>query len=215
MAWVYDASKHQYRDGDLVVTERQLLDIRNAIADGMSEESATLAKQLVAKTITLAQWAKAFAQLIVDGIGAGFLLGRGGTALMDDASTALLDGLIADQLGYAKDFATAIAPALDDETATADGIAARSALYSGAAVHGFDQGRSQDWGVQLPYYPADSGTVCGGNCRCSWELVDYDDRLEATWVTEEDSKVCPDCEARGSQYGPGSPFIQSKATADE
>jgi hypothetical protein len=213
MAWVYDASNHQYRDGDLVVTERQMLDLRNAIADGMSEESEALAKQLVAKTITLAKWAKAFAQLIADGIGAGFLLGRGGTALMDDASVSVLDGLIADQLGYAKAFATDLATALLDDKATEDGVAGRSALYAGASVHAFDQGRSQDWGVQLPYYPADGETECGGNCRCEWQLVDTDTELTATWITVGDRKVCDDCQARGDEYGPGSPFVQSKGAA--
>jgi hypothetical protein len=213
MAWVYDASTHRYRDGDLVVSERQLLDLRNAIADGMTDESATLARQLVDGVLTLVQWAKAFAKLISDGVGAGFLLGRGGVAQLDAASTATLDGLIAEQHDYAKQFATAIAEELDIEEPRMGFVSARSALYSGGAVHAFSVGQDEAMGISLPYYPADGGEsnsgepcVCFGNCRCEWQISIDGTKGTAAWVTAQDGKVCPGCEARGEEYGPDNPF---------
>jgi hypothetical protein len=189
MAWVYDASTHRYRDGDLVVSERQLLDLRNAIADGMTDESATLARQLVDGVLTLVQWAKAFAKLISDGVGAGFLLGRGGVAQLDAAEE------------------------LDIEEPRMGFVSARSALYSGGAVHAFSVGQDEAMGISLPYYPADGGEsnsgepcVCFGNCRCEWQISIDGTKGTAAWVTAQDGKVCPGCEARGEEYGPDNPF---------
>lgn len=206
MAWVWQAEKHRYVDGKRVLTEREMLSIRNSIADGMTEESAGLAQQLVSGVLKLADWAKAFARLIANGLTAGFLLGRGGKAAMDETATATLSSLIADQHGYAKAFVTDLATALADETATEEGIAARSALYSGASVHAFDQGRAGDLGIELPYYPADGLTVCGGNCRCEWFINDTETGGQAVWNTVGDGKVCDDCIARGNEFGPESPF---------
>jgi hypothetical protein len=211
MAWVYDSSLHRYTNGKRVLSERQMLDLRNAIADGMGEESASLATRLLDGEITLAKWAEEFAALIHDGVSAGFVLGRGGVAQMDATAVERLASLIADQLGFAKAFATDLAASLDLGTATVDGVAARSALYGGGAVQAFHVGQSLDWGIELPFYPADGGTECMGNCRCEWHITDTDEQIEATWVTAGDGNVCQGCEARGKEYGPGSPFVQSKA----
>ncbi|MCC6314204.1 MAG: hypothetical protein IT337_09315 [Thermomicrobiales bacterium] len=190
-----------------------MLALRNAIADGMTAESASLAQRLIDGALSLVEWAKAFAKLIRAGVGAGFLLGRGGRATADAAAKAALADLVNTQLAYAKAFAADVGLRLGDGTATVEGVAARSALYAGASVQAFDQGRSLDWGVRLPFYPSDGDTACGGNCRCAWEIADFEDRIEATWHTEGDSRVCDDCRSRGNRYGPGSPFVQSKVSA--
>ena len=212
MTWAFDPVTHRYTNGKRVLTERQLLDLRNSIADGMGEESASLATRLLDGEITLAQWAEEFAALIHDGVSAGFVLGRGGVMQMDATAVERLASLITDQLGFAKAFATDLSTSLDLGTATVDGVAARSALYGGGAVQAFHVGQSQDWGIELPYYPADGETSCLGRCRCEWHITDNaDGEPEATWVTVGDERVCPECEARGKEYGPGSPFTQSKA----
>src|SRR5436190_4071093 len=203
MAWTWDAAARRYVDGTRVVTERELLDLRNAIAGGVTDAAAALASWLVDGTLTIAGWAEAFARLIRDGTSAGFLLGLGGRAQVDLAALSTLDALIAEQLDFAMGFATELAPALDAGTATAEGVAARSALYAGASVHAFDRGRSQAWGLDLPYFPADGLTACHGNCRCEWSIEDFDDRIEATWITVGDENTCDGCQARGNQYGPG------------
>jgi hypothetical protein len=211
MAWVY--SNHRYVNGKRVLTEREMLDLRNAIADGMTEESAGLASKLVSGVMTLVEWAKSFARLIANGVSAAFMLGRGGKAAMDETAMTTLSSLISDQHDYAKAFVTDLATALDAGTATEAGVAARSSLYSGAAVNSFHVGQSQDWMIDLPYYPGDGLTVCGGNCRCEWSITDTDTEVTAIYHTVGDEKTCDDCIARGNEFGPDSPFIQSKAAA--
>lgn len=44
-------------------------------------------------------------------------------------------------------------------------IKARAALYAGAVRNTFSQIRSPG----LPFHPADGGTPCKMNCKCSWE----------------------------------------------
>lgn len=210
MAWTWDAAKRRYTDGERVLSERDLLALRNAVADGMAEESVALAQRLVDGGFTLADWAEAFSDLIRAGTSAGFVLGRGGAAQLDRAAFDLLEQLILDQLGFAKGFAAELAPALDAGTATAEGVAARSALYAGAGVQAFDRGRGQAWGLDLPYFPADGLTACHGNCRCEWSIEELEDRIEATWHVVGDEASCDGCIARGNQYGPGSPFTQAK-----
>jgi hypothetical protein len=212
MAWVFDPSKRVYRDGERVVTEKQLLALRNAIADGMTAESTSLAQRLVDGVLSLVEWARGFADVLRHGIGASFLLGRGGRSQVSAADSAVLDRLIGEQLDFARGFATELAPALDAGTATVEGVAARSALYSGASVQAFDHGRAGAWSLDLPYFPADHGTSCKSNCRCEWSIEEFDDRIEATWYTAGDDGVCDGCRARGNQYGPGSPFTQAKQT---
>lgn len=210
MAWTWDAAKRRYTDGERTVTQRDLLKLRNAVAGGVAEESSSLAQRLVGGALTLAEWAKSFAGLIRDGVAANFLLGRGGTSQIDDGARSALDRLIADQMGFAKSFATDLAPQLAAGEATAEGVAARSALYAGASVQAFDHGRGQAFGLDLPYFPADGLTACHGNCRCEWSIDDLDDRIEATWHTVGDDATCADCADRGNQYGPDSPFVQQK-----
>lgn len=204
--WTYDSATHRYTSGKRVLTEREMLDVRNAIADGMTEESASLARQLLDGIVTLAQWTRNFAKLLTNGIASAFLFGRGGKAAMDETATATLSGLIADQHGYAKGFVKAIAAELETAEPKLNFVAARSELYSGAAVHAFDQGRAQDFGIELPYYPADGGTKCGGNCRCEWTITDTETGGQAVWNTVGDSKVCQDCIDRGNEFGPETPF---------
>lgn len=201
MAWVYDPTTHRYTNGKRILSEREMLDVRNAIADGMTEDSASLAQQLVSGALKLVDWTKAFARLLTNGIASAFMFGRGGKAQMDETATATLSGLIADQHGYAKDFVTDLATALDAGTATEEGVAARSALYSGAAVEAFHQGQVQDYGFSFDAYPGDGTSECLTACRCELQITDEDDENWAvSWITVGDSKVCPTCEDRGMTW---------------
>lgn len=201
MAWVYDSAAHQYRDGPRTLSQREALDIRNAIADGMTEESSSLARQLLDGLITLAEWAARFARLIANGVSAGFLFGRGGTAAMDETAMRTLDGLIATQHTYAKAWLPDLAAGLNDGSATVEGVAARSALYSGSAVEGFERGRSDSYGFEFEAYPGDGSSECGGNCRCELSITDEDeDNWSVSWITIGDNLVCETCQQRGEDW---------------
>lgn len=85
---------------------------------------------------------------------------------------------------------------------------ARAEAHAGAAVEAFEKGQEQAaGGLDLPGYPADLETSCLLNCRCAWSIEEFDDRWEATWITEGDERVCPECQQRGEEWNP---FVQTK-----
>lgn len=86
-----------------------------------------------------------------------------------------------------------------------DAVAARSELYAGTVVHSFEVAQVEAIAVvrgrglrDLPYFPADGGTQCRSNCRCSWTIAydDIDRIYRCTWNTEGDGKVCAGCAER-------------------
>lgn len=209
--WFWDTKNHRYvSDAGRVLTDRELLALRNAVADGMSAESAGLATKLANGVMTLLEWASAFAKLLTHGITAGFLLGHGGRAQMDAKASATLDGLIGAQHTYARGFVRDLAARINDGTLTEAGVAARSGLYAGAAVHAYEISRSSSWEISIPFAPADGGTPCLGACRCWWEFSETDTEYTATYYTRDDSRVCDGCQAREGQYGAGSPYTVAK-----
>jgi hypothetical protein len=199
--WTYDSAAHKYRSGERTLTQPELLALRNAVADGMGEESAGLATRLVAGSITLLDWAASFARLIADGLTAAFLLGRGGTAAMDATANTTLSGLIAAQHEYAKSFVSDVTAAINDGSVTEAGVAERSALYSGGAVHAFETGQAASWELVAPAYPTED-SPCGGNCRCWLTFDETDTDYLIYWNTVDDSHTCDVCAQRGEDYNP-------------
>lgn len=96
---------------------------------------------------------------------------------------------VAGQLPYLRQFAAELGGLSDAQ------IAARAALYAGATRATYEEGR---WlGNGLPGYPADGGTSCLVNCKCSW--VERDGRMYWELGVAEH---CPDCLSRAAQWSP-------------
>lgn len=95
------------------------------------------------------------------------------------------------QVPYLRNFAADVAAGrLSDAQ-----IAARAGLYAGATRASYSKGR---WsGRGLPAYPADGGTACLVNCKCSW--VERGGMMYWELGTAEH---CPDCESRAAQWRP-------------
>lgn len=78
-----------------------------------------------------------------------------------------------------------------------DGLLSRAGSYEAAAVGGFSGGQSASWGDgSLPDMPpAHSG------CRC-YVTLDVGDggQVIGSWLTEDDDRVCPECEGLASEY---------------
>lgn len=98
---------------------------------------------------------------------------------------------VAGQVLYLRNFAADVqAGRLSDAQ-----IAARAGLYAGATRASYSKGR---WsGKGLPAYPADGGTACLVNCKCSW--VERGGMMYWELGTAEH---CPDCESRAAQWRP-------------
>jgi hypothetical protein len=105
------------------------------------------------------------------------------------AERAAIRSAVAGQLPYLRGFAAALGQMSDAQ------IAARAALYAGATRATYSEGR---WsGRGLPAHPADGGTACLVNCKCSW--VERDGGMY--WELGA-AEHCADCESRAAQWRP-------------
>lgn len=161
--WVYDPATARYRQpSGRVLTQAQLLDVRNAIADGFEEEVGLLVAAWFAGTMSFAEWTLAFGALITAGVTAAYLLGYGGKAAYDDHAATAIDAIVLAQLVYAKQFITDVGESmLGDTPMSQAAMTARAKLYSGSPILSFEQGQAAANGAtSLPYMPADGLTPC-------------------------------------------------------
>lgn len=205
MAFRYHTDSAAYYDSATTkaLTQAQLRDVRNAIADGMGEDIAALVKRYTAGEITLAEWADAFGQLVRTGTTVGYALGIGGANAMDTEAIRQIDRLLAEQTDFVHGFINDLAYGSTSDAQ----MEARAQLYAGQAVKAYEQARASAWSVDLPAYPGDGGTECLGRCRCFWTIEDDETQVMAWWNTHEDDGVCNGCFQRGQDY---SPFVQAK-----
>lgn len=122
---------------------------------------------------------------------------REGSALLkrgnlSRAERAEINAALAKQDAYLRKFVAAI-EAGDLSPAQ---IAARANQYAGSVASTYAEALAPG----LPFYPADGGTVCGNNCKCSWQQRGND------WYwTLGPGEHCPDCIERhdGNPYTSG------------
>lgn len=202
-SWQYDVATATYSSNGRALSQSQLRDVRDAVADGMIADVAAIVADWVAGKLTLAQWAAAFAEMIASSVIAGYLLGYGGTALLDDNADLDILALIAAQYLYAEAFAQDIADAINrGEPMSEAAMRARAELYAGASINAYEQANAAAQGASLPYYPADGQTECGARCRCWWSYEHGDGTTDAYWHTQEDNAVCPGCLEREAESDP-------------
>ena len=203
--WKYDPITHVYIDPNgRRVTPRQLVSARDRFAAARQAMLHALGLQLAAGSITVEQWEGEFKRLVAETITALHLFGAGGEAMVR-ARSIHIDRLV-QALDRQLPFATQFIDQVRSGELSGDAIAARSELYVGAGVSAYEQARADDWGVELPYYPADHGTPCESNCRCSWIIEtawneqEQRDVTTARWQTEGDGKVCDGCMTRAREW---------------
>lgn len=208
--WRWDAKRREYiADDGRVIGPDALLAIRDGLADGFEEIATDIVMRHASGEITATQFEGEFRAFIDEATWAQYLLGRGGAnaATTDDFET--MARLIADQLGYAEQFAASLFAG----ELTPDAASARAELYAGATVSAFEQGMAAAYdGIDLPDYPAAGNTSCLSRCRCFWTIDEFPDRYEATWNTVGDGAVCPECAANGQRWAP---FVQMKTAVGQ
>jgi hypothetical protein len=202
--WEYDEERHRYLRDGRVVPIRELVRTRDQFAAARQAMLRALGEQLAAGTITLAMWEAEFRAIVAETMTALHLFGAGGEAMLIKKPIHVLRLIQAldRQMPFAKSFVDDIIVG----TTSLDAVAARSELYVGAGIMAYEQARSDEWGVTLPFYPADHGTPCQSNCRCNWTITTAVDEVSgrdvtmAYWQTEGDGKVCDGCRRRGAEY---------------
>lgn len=199
MAFYWDQSRRRYLTDDGKVIDMQTVRaLRDRWAEIQGDAARDMAERVTRGEWTLREFEAAIRHWLGETTAAGYQLGRGGAAMMtiDDAMT--LANLIHDQTQRMQQ----LLDAYQQATITDAQFVAHVEQKAGGAVNAFEQGQGKSGGINLPVYPADGQTSCREYCRCYWEIEEYESHWEATWITEGDELVCPECEARGEAYNP-------------
>lgn len=205
-SWVYKALQRQYQDADSddVLTDSELLELRNSYTSGRMGSIAALTERLAEGEMSLGRYEQEMRQTLRIMHLVEYSLGRGGQDMMLPSDYGMVGRTLRDQYGYLRRF-------VEDVSAgelTGPQMLARADLYGGAATGSFERGRARSWGATLPAYPGDGGTTCLGNCRCAWS---YDERMDAgpygelhcTWVLDPGAREhCDGCLSRAAEYSP-------------
>lgn len=170
------------------------------IAALLARDIAAITRELLAGG-TVDRWERAMLEAITRGHAAAAIAGTAerlgvaaGSKLLNErnlsqAERQAIRDAVAAQLPYLRQFAADLGKLSDAQ------IAARGALYAGATRATYSDAR---WsGKNLPAHPADGGTQCLVNCRCSW--VERDDGMY--WELGQ-AEHCGDCESHAAQWAP-------------
>jgi hypothetical protein len=201
--WTYDPIAHVFRNAvGKTLTAKQMVTIRDAFILSREEHVKAIVAQWDVGEITREVMINLFRQATAETITALSVIGAGGQQRA--GQIADFERILSDALGKQMPFADRFVQEILSGALSADDIAARAAQYQSSAVETYEQASASDWGIDLPYWPADHLTTCFSNCRCAW-LIDTvfegDDQVTfATWATEGDDKVCEDCAARGQEW---------------
>lgn len=172
------------------------------IAALLARDIATIIRELLGGG-TVEAWERRMIDAIASGHAAAAIAGTAerlgvvaGSKLLNErnlsrAERQAIKDAVAGQLPYLRQFATDVqAGRLSDAQ-----IAARAGLYAGATRVTYYAGRW--YGRGLPAYPADGGTACLVNCKCSWA-----ERGGMMYWELGAAEHCPDCLSRAAQWAP-------------
>lgn len=165
---------------------------------GAEDAIGTLCDGLAGGQLTPAQWHNEMLHTLGEYHTAAYLLGRDTQTISDPAQRFLLAtmGRQAEYLGHFTD-------AIEDGRISDAEIHARAQQYAGALHATADRGRTWDW--PLPFMPADGGTNCRSNCRCTWQGRNLDhEELTGDWYwVLSPGDACEGCRERAD----GNPYV--------
>jgi hypothetical protein len=203
--WTYDPTANQYSyPSGRKVPLRELVRVRDGFAAARQTMLRELGEQLASGKIGLPEWEVQFRAIVSETISALHMFGAGGEQMLaqNPMHIVRLRMALNEQMPFSSRFVSQIYTG----EVSPEAVAARSEQYVGAGIKAYEQARADNWGITLPYYPADHLTECHGNCRCSWSITTTTDATtgndvtKAWWQTEGDDKVCADCRRRGADY---------------
>ena len=196
--WVFDQAKKVYnkvRGGS--VSHDNVIEWRDDYTSQVADISTRLANDLLNGKINVQQWTLNFREELKTAYINQYRLGRGGTDAMTQADWGRIGRQLRDQYQYMNNFAAQIARG----DLTASQIEARMKLYFNSATQMYERGQATSAGLILPQYPGDGRTQCRTNCKCQWNISEYDDRWDCTWKLNP-AEHCPDCIGNSQRWNP-------------
>jgi len=193
--WIFDQARKVY---NRVRSRSKLIEIRDTYTQIDTERFATsLANDLLNGRINLQQWTLNFREQLKTTYINQYMAGRGGLDAMTQADWGRIGRQLRDQYAYMNQFAAQIARG---DLTTAQ-IEARMKLYFNSATQMFERAQAASSGVVLPQYPGDGRTQCRTNCKCEWDIQEYDDRWDCYWKLNP-AEHCPDCIDNSQTWNP-------------
>lgn len=209
MALVRDGNGWTW-DGD-AVSDAGAAKRRDQQVDDWADELGLLAAEVLAidtrqavefPADQISTFATRFLRRVGELITSAYTFAAGGTEKVTSAGWDTVAELVSRQTEYGRGFVSALRAG---ELSAAQAVA-RARLYSGATVEAFERGRADQVGWEPPPMPGE-GTECQSNCRCFWEVAEFADRFEGTWVAHDDAGTCATCVSRVSEYAP---YVQER-----
>lgn len=203
--WLYDiATKTFISENGRRLSEGDLNEVRDQYLDSMSELVAAYSSNLDGGSWTMPQYEEAMRKRLKDAHIAEYVLGRGGISQMTPSDYGRIGATLKKEYGYLRSFLDDIAAGKE----TAGQANNRARNFLGGARQSFSRGRGKAYGLDLPAHPG-SGTICHGNCRCHWDIVEDETEWRCYWILSSENP-CVDCVTRAAEYNP---WIQVKDSA--
>lgn len=206
--WSWDQGSKRYRSSDTgrFIGQKQMTELRDEFVAAKRGSAQTLASDLATGSSSIQEFEVAFRREIKTVFVDQYVLARGGRNAMTQADWGMVGRMVRDQYGFAHSLTVDIA----NGTLSQAQIASRVTGYFNSSTTSFERGRSASYGMpSLPAYPADGGTACRHNCRCTWSIEETDDAWNCTWRVGS-GENCADCASHATEWAP---LVVPKASA--
>jgi hypothetical protein len=197
--WVFDEKSGRYRNtatGKYIGRE-QMLGMRDKFVEVMKERARELTDRLPNGQEALGPWLLDMRELIKQTYTDLYILARGGRNTMEASDYGRLGYMIRNQYNYLQGFAEDMAAG----KLTGPQMGNRASLYVASGTQAYEKASASRYDVALPAYPCDGSSECLGNCKCAWDIQEFDNHIEATW-TLGSADHCATCEQRASEWAP-------------
>lgn len=228
MTWSWDPTAFDYVDDDGGAMGRErLLALSRTSIEASTGEVDVLAMRVAEGLMTPDAWHTAMREELKGEYIRQYLLGRGGRNQMTQEDWGSVGGSLAEQYRWLTRFADQVAGGnltegqIKIRVVTLVDLAGmvgerpfqnvqRAAMYVNSAREAFYRAQTRARGFSpsdLPYFPADGGTICLTRCNCSWdyvpvyaggELVGWD----CYWKLGGNPQHCDTCKERANESAP-------------
>lgn len=197
----YDPLTHRFRKAGRYIPNsiirRALQRYVNEVKEGDAENSVELLDQ---GTISIQDWVNGSRITLEETYVALYLMGLGGKRRTEGVPWEMVSRQLIDQYQRLNESGRAIARG----ELSRGQIVQRYGLYLQSARQMYERGRAWAFGgsrLILPAYPGDGSSECLVNCKCYWDIHDFSDRWECSWMrTAQES--CPTCLQRAGIWSP-------------